>query len=721
VQLNVPQSEGDAAEGIAVADVRHTSVRLPANLEVNPAASRDLKGCTEAEIGFQRYDAEDGEMIFREESEGERTGEVPHDECPDASRLGKVTISTPLLSEPLIGWLYLATQNANPFKSLLGLYIVAEAPMRGVRVRLAGEGAVEPDGQVVATFADTPQVPFEDFKVELVAGNQAPLATTGCGVYKTESTIEPWSGTAAVHPSSEFDVTSGPGGAPCSSLGGFAPGFVAGTQNNAAASFGPFVMHLARKDGEEIFSTVALTMPPGLAGDVSKVVLCPEAQANLGACPTSSQIGHVRVSAGVGKEPIVLPEAGKPQDPVYLTGPYKGAPFGLSVVVPAEAGPFNLDEDGHPIVVRAKVEINPYNAQVTVVSDPQPTRLQGIPLDVRDIEVIVDKPGFMFNPTSCDPTAITGTIGSAEGRTAGVSSRFQAADCASLPFKAGFSAVTSAKHTRFGGDSLHVVVKSAQGQANLKEVHVELPKVMPSRLSTINLACPEAVFAANPAACPVGSRVGVVTAYTPLLSVPLSGPAYFVSHGGAKFPELIFILQGEGVTVQLNGETFISSKGITSSTFKTLPDVPVSRVDVVLPAGPDSVLTGTGDLCAHPLYMPTTLVGQNGAVIKQRTRILVEGCKPELLVLRHRAKGATAIIKVKTPFAGRLTAGGKFLTRAVKRLRKAGVATLRVSLTKAEQRVIARRHGRRLKAHVKLRLASPSGKVLTREVTVLLG
>ena len=710
--IHVSQEDGQSGNGLADSAVRNTTVVLPEGVSLNPGGADGLGGCANAAMEFEGKNGDS--LLFG----------AGLSSCPDASKVGTVTIRTPLLAHPLEGAVYLASPNTNPFGSLVALYIVAEDPVSGVLLKLAGEVHLDPrTGRVSSTFANTPELPFEDLTLHFFGGPHAPLATpTLCGTYTTSAVFTPWSGNASVDSSSHFTIDGGPSGSSClSSPGPFAPGFMAGTQNNAAGSFSPFVMNLSRKDGEQVFSTVALNMPLGLAGDVSAVTLCPEAEANAGTCPASSKIGHVRVSAGVGKEPIVLPEAGKPEDPVYLTGPYKGTPFGLSVVVPAEAGPFNLDENGHPIVVRAKIEINPYNAQVTVVSDPQPTRLQGIPLDVRDIEVVVDKPNFMFNPTSCAPTAVGGTIGSAEGADAAVSSRFQAADCASLPFDPGFSVLTQAHHTRFGGDSLHVVVKSAQGQVNLREVHVELPKVLPSRLSTLNLACPEATFAANPASCPAGSRVGVVTAQTPILSVPITGPAYFVSHGGAKFPELIFVLQGEGVTVQLNGETFISSKGITSSTFKTLPDVPVSRVDVVLPAGKDSVLTGTGDLCKHPLYMPTTLTGQNGAVIKKRTRIAVAGCKPELIVLRHHVKGATATIVVKTPSAGRLVASGRGLSRAVRRLRKAGVATLRLTLTKTERRLLARHHGRKLKVRVALRFTPRRGHVLTRSVTVLIG
>ncbi len=711
VNVHVSQDASTAPSGLADSSVKNTTVTLPAGLQISPAASGDLQACTETQVGFQGIEA-GGTTIFSE-SEAQ---------CPEASKLGTVEVTTPILKEALKGYIYQAAQGANPFGSLLALYVVAEAPNAGVRVKLAGKIEASPTtGQLTSTFPLTPQLPFEDFTLEFFGGNRAPLATTSCGAYQTESSIEPWSGQPAATPSSEFDVTSGPGGAPCSSVGGFAPAFVAGTQNNDAAAFSPFVLDLTRKDGEQTLSTMALAMPPGLAGLVSSVALCPEAQANAGMCPAGSKIGHVRISAGVGNEPIVLPEAGKGEDPVYLTESYDGAPFGLSVVVPAEAGPFNLDEGGHPIVVRAKVEVNPYTAQVTVISNPMPTRLQGIPLDVRDVEVVVDRPGFIFNPTSCGATSVAGTIGSSEGANESVSSRFQAANCSTLPFKPSFTAATSATHTRNGGDSLHVVVKSTAGQSNIAATRVELPKSLPSRLSTLNKACPEPTFAANPAACPVGSRIGTATAYTPILSVPLTGPAYFVSHGGAKFPELILVLQGEGVTVQLNGETFISSKGITSSTFKRVPDLPVTRFELILPAGPDSVLTATGDPCAEKLVMPTTITGQNGTVIKQSTQIVVSGCKPAIRVLRHSVEGDTATIVASVPSAGKLVASGEGLSRVARKLKKAGRVTLELTLTKTDRSLLAHHRGRKLKVNVKLRLTPSTGKSLSESVTVLMG
>ena len=735
VNLHVPQDE--SPNGLATPDVKNTTVTLPAGLQVNPAAAAGLQACTEGEIGYKGRDSETGTLLFEEETEAEEAGEVPHKTgCPDASKLGTVKITTPLLSEPLEGAVYQAAQEANPFGSLLALYVIAEAPERGVRLKLAGELKVEPNGQLVATFPDTPQLPFEDFKLDFFGGSKAPLATTGCGTYKTTSSIEPWSSSKAepalAQPFSEFAVAGGPGGQPCSSLGGFAPGFVAGTQNNASSSFSPFVMNLTRKDGERTLSTVGLKLPPGISGLVSAVTLCPEAQANAGDCPAVSRIGHVRVSAGVGNEPIVLPEAGKPEDPVYLTGPYKGAPFGLSVVVPAEAGPFNLDEGGHPIVVRAKVEVDPRTAQVTVVSDPMPTRLQGIPLDVRNIEVTVDKPGFIFNPTNCAAMSVNGTIGSAEGASVPVSSRFQAANCANLPFKPTFTVSTQGKTSKANGASLTVKLASkggpqaGGGEANIRAVKVDLPKQLPSRLTTLQKACTEAQFNANPAGCPAASNVGTATAVTPIFSHPLTGPAYFVSHGGQAFPNLEIVLQGEGVTLILDGNTDIK-KGITSSTFRTVPDAPVSSFELKLPAGPYSIL-GTNlpasarySLCGQKLAMPTAITGQNGAVIHESTPIAVEGCKPAIRVVRHSVKGKTATIAVSVPSAGTLVATGSAIKRSTKRASKAKVVTIGVTLSKRDARVLARHPHQRVKVEVKLRFTSKHGAPLTAYVRLLMG
>jgi hypothetical protein len=234
--------------------------------------------------------------------------------------------------------------------------------------------------------------------------------------------------------------------------------------------------------------------------------------------------------------------------------------------------------------------------------------------------------------------SITGSLSSVEGSTRALSVPFQVTNCGTLAFKPGFGVSTSGKTSRANGASLKVKLtypKAVFGsQANIKSVKVDLPKQLPSRLTTLQKACTAAQFEANPAGCPAASMVGHAKAITPLIPVPLEGPAYFVSYGGAKFPELVVVLQGYGVTLDLHGETFISKAGITSSTFRTIPDAPVGSFELTLPQGKDAALAAPGEkLCSSTLKMPTAFTAQNGAVLRQSTPISVTGCA------KHKTKG----------------------------------------------------------------------------------
>ncbi|MCL2770107.1 MAG: hypothetical protein FWD42_08395, partial [Solirubrobacterales bacterium] len=518
VELKVPQNANST--GLAEAELEDAKVTLPAGVTVNPSSASGLVGCPllsgrDSHVGQSGIDLENGEPA----------------NCPEASKVGRVTIETPLLERPLTGGVYVAQQTANPFKSLLALYVAAGEAERGVVVKLAGRVELnQTSGQLTTTFDENPQLPFESLKLDLFGGERAPLATPRtCGSYQPTALLEPFShdgaggeeGTPNAEPSIDpFEITSGPGGSACRESP-FAPTFEAGTANALGGSFSPFTMTLRRVDGEQRFSTVSTTLPPGVAGMISRVAPCANAQAEAGDCPAASRIGHVTVEAGVGSEPVSLPQSGKPEDPVYLTEKYGGGPFGLSIVVPAEAGPFDLGT----VVVRASITVDSRTGQVSVQSGSLPTILQGVPVDLRAINVMIDRPGFIFNPTDCRPLNVTGAITSAQGSAAAVSSRFQTASCATLGFKPVFKVATSAKTSRTNGASLSVKLSyptAPQGtQANIKSVHVELPKALPSRLSTLNHACLDSVFNQNPANCPSQSRVGSAKAITPILPVPL--------------------------------------------------------------------------------------------------------------------------------------------------------------------------------------------------------
>jgi hypothetical protein len=368
-----------------------------------------------------------------------------------------------------------------------------------------------------------------------------------------------------------------------------------------------------------------------LLGEIAKVPLCTEAQASADACPEASEIGHTVVASGPGPYPLVIPQPGQPPAPIFLTGPYDGAPFGLLIEVPLHVGPFVLETQ----VVRARIEVDPSTSQLTVTTNPLPQVVDGVPTDLRTVDAVIDRPGFMFNPTDCAPMSFSGTAYGSQGATAPISTAFQMGSCRSLLFKPDFSVSTSGHTSRKDGASLRARIvyptaalgaNQASSQANIAKVKVDLPKQLPSRLTTLQKACPVATFDTNPAGCPSASIVGHATAVTPVLPVALTGPVYFVSHASEAFPQLIVVLQGYGVTVDLIGDTFISKTGITSSTFNEVPDVPITSFELNLPQGPYSALAANGNLCKTKLVMPTEFVAHSGATIHQTTPITVTGC-----------------------------------------------------------------------------------------------
>lgn len=680
VDVHVPQQSVLNSESLAESAVKDITVALPEGVAVDSSGADGLEACSESLAGFTGFTGgEPPAATFAPTLPSPLQPGLNF--CPNASKIGTVRIATPLLphGQDLTGAVYLASQNQNPFGSLVAIYLIAEDPISGALVRLAGEVRLTETGQLIATFDDNPQLAFEDAELHFFGGARAPLTMPSqCGAYTTHATFTPWSGNEAVGATSTFDVTSGPNGSPCPDASlPFNPSLTGGTVDNNGGAFSALSTTISREDGEQNMQSVSLNMPPGLSGMLSSVKLCPEAQANEGTCGPESLIGETTVSAGVGSDPISV-KGGK----VYITEKYDGAPYGLSIVNPVKAGPFDLEHDASKpgtdmpscdcIVVRAKIEVNPQTAALTITTDPSgphaiPHMIDGIPVQIKRVNVFINRPGFTFNPTNCSQMQITGAIGSDEGGSLPVSVPFEVANCAALRFEPSFQVSTQAKTSKRYGASLHVAVtypKGAAGNdANLKYVKVELPKALPANIEALKHACLETTFNANPASCPAPSVIGHAVVHTPVLPVPLTGPAYFVSHGGAAFPSLTMVLQGDGVTIELVGETYIS-KGVTSSTFNSTPDVPFEVFELTLPQGRYSALSVNGNLCNQKLVMPTRLLGQNSAQIQQQTRIAVEGCPPGLKVLSKKVNGSTLTLHVVAPAAGTLKASGNGLTSA---------------------------------------------------------
>ena len=585
VDVHVPQEASLETGKLAEPAVKDTTLTLPKGLLLNPSAANGLEACAEGEtegsggVGFLtnvEYDKElePGVVTNTFTEKLPEPLEPGTNFCPNGSKVGIVHIKTPDLPNELEGGVYLAEQTNNPFGSLFAMYIVAQDPVSKVLIKAAGKLSVSATGQITSTFENTPDAPFEDLKLELFNGPRASLTTPPeCGTYgETQATFTPWSvnptepakGAQPVTVQAEkaFNITSGPGGSGCPNPPPFAPSFKAGPTNTQAGEFTPFTLTIDVPQADSALTAISsMQLPEGLAAEIASVTPCAEPAAEEGNCGPESEIGSSTAVTGLGGDPFALPGT------VYLTGPYDGAPFGLSAVTEATAGPFHLGRD----VVRSSIAINPNTAAATINTEASrfisytgavtelpglPEFVEGVPGQIKALDVNINRKNFEFNPTNCKQQSITATLKGAGGGQEAVSAPFQPTNCGALPFAPKFTASVVGQGSKTDGTTFTVKVESpGLGQANIHKVDLTIPASLPSRLTTIQKACLEAAFNANPASCDEGSMIGEGIVHTPVFKNPLRGPAYLVSHGGAAFPDVEFVLQGEGVTVVLDGKT----------------------------------------------------------------------------------------------------------------------------------------------------------------------
>jgi hypothetical protein len=633
--LSLPQNT--EPEGLATPDVRKTTVTLPAGTVISPSAADGLGDCSSEQFGLH-------------------SGVAGH--CPRDSQVGTVRVKTPALEERLTGQVYLGSPECTGVNGTCTPEDAADGKMirlflqffsegeDGIVVKLEGTGQInQQTGQITTTFDETPQLPFSELELTLQGGERAALANPRtCGEVATTADLTPWSTpyTPDATPTSAFVINENCFGAQ------FNPSFSFGTTSNQAGGYSPFSVSFGRGDDDGFLNGIQVRTPPGLLGMLSHVKLCEEPQAAEGTCGQESQIGETSVETGPGADPFLV-TGGKVfiTGPTLLEGPNQSvAPYGLSIVVPAKAGPYTLSgtTGKGTVVVRSAISVNPETSALTVTSDQLPTELDGIPLQLRLVNVTINRPEFMFNATSCNKMAIGGTLTDTQAAGVNESSSYQVTNCEALKFQPKFTVSTSGKTSKADGASLDAKVvypNTGQGtQADIREFKVDLPKQLPSRLTTLQKACLAATFEANPANCPAASVIGTVRVNTPVLPVQLTGPVYFVSHGGEAFPSLEIVLQGDGVRVDVIASTFISKAGITSSTFKTVPDVPFESFELYLPEGKYSALAANGTLCKSKLAMPTAIVAQNGAEIHESTPIAVTSCPKAKKAAKKKKKSA---------------------------------------------------------------------------------
>lgn len=634
VEIDIPHYSLEESEQ-QTSTTKSSDVTLPLGMGLNPSAANGLQVCTDAEFG-----------------KGTRNPVA----CPAASQIGTVTIDSPALptkedgeegeaeGPALKGPVYVGQQlSSDPTSgNLYRIFINAVSTRYGIDVRLIGNVSADPQtGQLTTTISNAPQSQVEDFVVELDGGPGAVVSSPPiCGPHDGTAVMTPWSGNAPATPGDSFSLTTAPGGGKCAKTMAerpFGPGFEAAPASAKAGAFSPLAIRISRSDGEQELKGTDIVLPPGMSGKLAGIPYCPEAALAAAAtragtaekasssCPPESRVGTATVTAGTGSAPYKL-EGSK----VFLSGPYNGAPLSLAVVTPATAGPFDLGT----VVVRVALFVDPETAQIRALSDPLPHVFGGTQLNVRFVDLVMDRPDFTINPTSCGPLATTGSLlggganplDPASFSAFGISSPFQTSECEALKFRpklftkllGGRKATNRSKFPAF-----RAVLVARSGDANIGRAALTLPHSLFLEQGHIGTICTRVRLAAS--TCPARSVYGFARAKSPLLDDELKGPVYLVSSDN-ELPDLLADLHGQ-VNIRLRG-VISASKARIRTVFSSVPDVPVSKFVIKMKGGKKGLLVNSRNLCVHPNFSSLNFKAQNGKRLKvKRLPLRVPGCR----------------------------------------------------------------------------------------------
>jgi hypothetical protein len=613
--FNLHQPQEVELKGSATSTLKDATVTLPPGLLINPAAGGGQGVCTNAQIG----------LTTGIEASPIHFNRVPA-QCPDNAKVGTFEATSPLLAQidpdthrvkrdakehaiprPIEGSVYLAEPFKNPFGSLLAIYFAVNDVRSDTVAKFATEVRANPlTGQLTNVLTESPELPLEDVRIRTFPGARASLRTPAtCDTYTTTSELTPWSSSQGpkANPSDSFAITSTPAGGPCPSAAGAEPNqpaFKAGTLGQKAGAYSPFVMKLARGDGSQQIAGLEMKLPKGLLAKLAGIPYCSEAQIararsrsnpNEGqiekanpSCPQASAIGTIDAAAGSGPSETLVHVPGT----LYLAGPYKGAPISFVTIVPAVSGPFDLGT----VVVRTAAYVDPEAATARAVTDPLPSILYGIPLDLREANLAIDRDQFTLNPTNCESKTIFATTTSIFGQPAALSAPFGVSGCAELRYKPKLTFKLKGQSKRTGHPALTSTVTFPPGQANTAGAAVTLPRSEFLDQAHIGTVCTRVQFAADQ--CPAASIYGHARAITPLLDDPVEGPVYLRS-SSHELPDVVFDLHGQVDAVVVG--RIDSVNGGIRFTFEQTPDVPVSKLVVKAPGKNKGLLINSANLC----------------------------------------------------------------------------------------------------------------------------
>jgi hypothetical protein len=581
-KINLNVVEHADPDGTAGANMRDVHLDLPPGLTLSPAGVEGRQPCADGQFGLGTESAVT---------------------CPFHSRVGTVEVSTPQLGETLVGSMYLGQEKPG---ERFRLFIYASA--RGVEYKALARLAAEPQtGRLSTELNGLPQFAVDRISLDFEGGPRGLLATPlPCGPATARARFVPTTGGGAVESAASVQI-----GGSCPGTPPFRPITAAGGTDLGAGGSTGFALTLTRQQGEQLPGKYAIKLPPGLSANLTAVDACPSAVAARGTCSAPSKIGSAIAEVGSGPNPAKLLGS------VYLTGPYDGAPFGLSIVFKAAIGPFDLGT----LNVQATLRIDPQNGQVSL-GHLLPSVFEGVPVRFRTLGLDLPR-GFLVNPTSCEPKQLNTTVYSVDGRASSGSVPFNVGGCDSLRFRPKFSAAFNQRGRNVKRPELSFAVKTAKGDANLKRFKIKFPRLLKFHNSAVQEVCPRG--AALEERCRAGSRVGTGTALSPLIRGPLTGPVYLVQPKDRKdSPDLWTNVEGMGVKLQLRSES-VERRGQLTTELVDIPDLPLSSFAMRVSggSGKNTLFSLGQDACGGGGSLATSieLEGHNDASHAQNVQL----------------------------------------------------------------------------------------------------
>lgn len=555
-----------STSGHPQAPAKRIKVTLPTGVTLSPSAGArgDLAGCSDAQFGL---------------------GSLDDPTCPAGAQVGTTSIVTPSVGQ-LSGKVYLG----DPVDGHLARVMIdATSDLLGpnARVKLVGTIDVDPaTGATTTLFEDLPPVGFTSFKLVMRGGDAPVLAMpTTCGTTQGTAEATPYSGGAAVSRTGALTIDTD-----CPDPAAFAPSLELSTSTSQAGADTALGTVIKVPAGNQALTSLDLTMPKGLLGRLTAAPQCALDRAAAGTCGDESLVGSVIAKAGVASAPHPV------QGRVYLTAGDGDAIAGLAFVLPAKVGPIDLGQ----VITLSKLRITGPDLQLRITAEGIPTQVKGIPLQLRELAILIDKPGLALNASSCEARAATATFGGAGGGTATGTAPYQATGCDKLDWQPtmqlDFTGPASELAVK-GHPTVTTEITQQDGRGSLKTADVLLPAGLATDLKNVNARACVSVEAGSKGECGETSLVGTAVITTSALPEPVDAPIYLVKVPGSVLPGLLLRVRDQISFDSLGLNRIDPGTGRIRVVFDNTPDTPISKLALTFNGGANGLLQIGKDIC----------------------------------------------------------------------------------------------------------------------------